>query len=223
MKNKDNQLKLLDVGCGDGKFLDYIKENKVLNINSFGLDPTNESALKCSNKGHKVFCMDTKKFKANFQNELFDTITSFHVLEHIANPKTFMQELVSLIQPTGEIFISTPFSPMDFELQWFDPLNHPPHHMGRWNISSYRKLALELELNVEFFMPEPSSLINSTLNSFFFSKYGTSIKVSKKEKIISILKTPNRFIFHLYKQSKREKVLNRRAANVILVKFTKKL
>jgi len=79
MKNKDNQLKLLDVGCGDGKFLDYIKENKVLNINSFGLDPTNESALKCSNKGHKVFCMDTKKFKANFQNELFDTITSFHV------------------------------------------------------------------------------------------------------------------------------------------------
>jgi 2-polyprenyl-3-methyl-5-hydroxy-6-metoxy-1,4-benzoquinol methylase len=52
--------------------------------------------------------------------------------EHIAKPKEFVQEILSILHPLGNIYLSTPYSPMDFELEWYDVLNNPPHHMGRW-------------------------------------------------------------------------------------------
>lgn len=222
LKNNDQQHKLLDVGCGDGVFFDFISKSKSKNITFFGLDTTKESAEKCLQKGYDVYCTDIQGFKSAHNDEYFDAITVFHVLEHIANPKEFLKELISLTSPAGAVYSSTPYSPMDFEFDWFDILNHPPHHMGRWNLKSYKKMAEMLELNVEIFMPERTSLISSTMQSFMFSLQGNLYNRSRLNILLNIIKNPIKFSSHLIKQSKRDKVIGERAANVVLLKFTKK-
>lgn len=214
--NNNIHSKLLDVGCGDGNFLDFAKESKSKNVNFFGLDPTKQSVEKCLQKGHDVYCMDIEGFKSDHKDERFDAITAFHVLEHIAYPREFLKELASLLRPGGAVYLSTPYSPMDFEIDWFDILNHPPHHMGRWNLKSYRNLAETLELNVEFFMPNRSKLISSVIQSFMFALYGNLVKRTKSNILNSIIKNPIKFSSHLINQYKRDTVLGKRAANVIL-------
>ena len=221
LSKKTKKINLLDVGCGDGLFFDFITNNGNLEIDLYGLDPTPSSIEKCEKKGYKVFCMDIQKFKSTNKNNLFDVVTAYHVLEHIANPNQFLQELAGLIKPGGEIYISTPYSPMDFELQWYDVLNHPPHHMGRWNLNSYKKIAEILGLQIEIFMPPPRNLFKSAALSFMFSIYGPE-KIQSKIKILkAIIRYPFRFLRHLKSQSNRAKISEKRAANVILVKLTK--
>jgi len=219
--SKDKSLKLLDVGCGDGRFFDKIVLSNN-NIDFYGLDTTQSSVDTCNKKGYKVFCMDIEKFKTEYKGYHFDAITLYHVLEHISNPKEFLCELVSLINPSGAIYISTPYSPMDFEVQWFDVLNHPPHHMGRWNLESYTKLAEVTNLKIDIFMPESIKLIKSTIQSFQFSLFGTQKMITKLNILKKIILHPLKFSLHLYKQFKRDKVNGKRAANVILVRFSKK-
>ena len=100
--NKNKQSKLLDIGCGDGRFLDFLHNSKNTGIEYFGLDPTKGSVEKCLQKGHNVYCMDIQEFKSTHTEEYFDAITIFHVLEHIANPKDFLKELVGLTSPGGQ-------------------------------------------------------------------------------------------------------------------------
>lgn len=221
LSKESKNINLLDVGCGDGQFFDSIVQTNNSKIDFYGLDPSSGSIETCKNKGYKVFCMDIQKFKSIHRDKLFDVVTAYHVLEHIADPKKFLKELAGLIKPFGAIYISTPYSPMDFELEWYDVLNHPPHHMGRWNLNSYSKIAEMLGLKFEVFMPEPEKLLKTAILSFMFSIYGP-IKIKSKIKILkNMIRYAVQFLNHLNQQSKRIKILGKRASNVILVKFTK--
>lgn len=216
LSSESKDIKLLDVGCGDGQFFDAIVNSKRSQIDFCGLDSTIGSIEICKNKNYKVFCMDIQKFKSLYKDSLFEAVTAYHVLEHISNPSNFVKELSTLLSPNGSIYISTPYSPMDFELDWFDVLNHPPHHMGRWNEKSYRMLATNLNMDIEIFMPEANTVFQSTINSLIFNRLG--IKSLKKfEKIMMIGKYPFRFIKYYLLQRNRDKVNGLRAANTILV------
>ena len=218
-KADSKNLKLVDIGCGDGNFLDFAN-TLTKNIEYFGLDTTKNSVDICLKKNHNVHCMNVLEFKMKFPNDHFDIITAFHVLEHIANPLDFINELLGLLNKDGFILLSTPYSPMNFELNWFDILNHPPHHMGRWSLSSYQKVSEVLDLDMEVFMPQSQSFIVSAFNSFIFSIYGNSRGIGKINVIKNALIHPIMFFEHLLRQYKRERVNNKRAANVILVKLS---
>jgi 2-polyprenyl-3-methyl-5-hydroxy-6-metoxy-1,4-benzoquinol methylase len=221
LSKEKGKLKLLDVGCGDGQFFDRIVKNKNLNVAPYGLDPTIGSVDICKSKGHNAFCMTVQEFKSFYNESDFDVVTAYHVLEHIADPKNFLTALTDLINPAGAVYISTPYSPMDFELEWYDVLNHPPHHMGRWNLKSYKKIAEVLGLEMEVFMPEATSFVKSAITSFLFSIYGP-VKTKAKIKILKgILKHPFKFMNHLLRQSMRSRISGKRTSNVILVKLKK--
>lgn len=174
---KGNNIKLLDVGCGDAQFFDQIALLKNQNIDFYGIDTTTDSVKKCTDKGYKVVCMDVQKFKSINKDSLFNVIVSFHCLEHVAKPKEFLEELLSIMDPLGAIYISTPYSPMDFELEWHDVLNNPPHHTGRYNLKSYYKIAEILGLKLEVFMPTPPRILNSAIQSFMYSIYGNTYNI----------------------------------------------
>jgi 2-polyprenyl-3-methyl-5-hydroxy-6-metoxy-1,4-benzoquinol methylase len=217
--------KLLDVGCGDGKFFDAFLKVNNSEIELIGIDPTVESIQKCIKKGYTAYSMNTQTFKEAYPDILFDYIVSFHCLEHIANPTKFIEELSSLLNRSGSLLISTPYSPMTIEIGWFDVLNHPPHHLGRWNKKSYQRLADSLDLTVEFFAPEPGGILASTMESFLMSEFDmvfSRIENPKRKLIEKTLQKPLKFIKHLFKQTFRERLLEKTAPNVVLVKFTKK-
>jgi len=44
-----------------------------------------------------------------FKNEMFDTIISIDVLEHVPNPEKFVSEIFRVMKPNGNVILSTPF------------------------------------------------------------------------------------------------------------------
>ena len=133
--------KLLDVGCGKGDFLHSL--DFIPNDNKFALDLNEPAVVECRRQGFQAFCgtMDTALAAGFLRAGEFPVVTSFHCLEHVDQPVEFVRSLVGAVAPGGRLFISTPYSPMSFESDWFDILNHPPHHMTRWNLAAYRRLA----------------------------------------------------------------------------------
>lgn len=154
---------ILDVGCGSGKFLatlESLRPKKAL-----GLDLNRSAILECRQKGLDAFCGSMRlalQEKMAVPHE-FHYVSSFHCLEHVDDPVHFCRELLNLLALSGRIFLSTPYSPMSLEGDWFDVMNHPPHHMTRWSLSAYRHLAKALGLNLEFHAPAVSSLRQALL------------------------------------------------------------
>jgi 2-polyprenyl-3-methyl-5-hydroxy-6-metoxy-1,4-benzoquinol methylase len=221
INSKDESISLLDVGCGECHFFDKISEKKLINFTLTGLDPTARSAEEGIKKGYNVLCMTVEELKIYYPKASFDVITLFHVLEHVSNPKIFIENLLPLLKPTGTLFLSTPYSPMDFEVEWFDALNHPPHHLSRWNAKAYSVLANELELELNIFMPKANHFVRAAMQSFNFVLYGPGKIIGVKEQFATIMKHPLKFFKHIVSQYSRETVNGQTASNEILVKLTK--
>ncbi|MFH1457236.1 MAG: class I SAM-dependent methyltransferase [Patescibacteria group bacterium] len=216
---KKGNIELLEVGCGSGIFLEMLQDKK--DIKAIGLDTTPESVEKCKQKKLEVYCQDLNDYKKNFDKK-FDYIVAFHCLEHVPDPKNLIRSMLEVLKPNGKLFISTPYSPLIFEPLWFDPQNHPPHHMTRWNNKSYQELANQLKLNVSFFSPPADSALKRTiytLNLFWNSRSNLE---SPARVLIRALKNPVFSFKEFIRQTKRNKINGRVASNVILVKLNRK-
>ncbi len=94
---------LLDVGCGTGYFLQIAQENK---WTVCGIEP-NEAARNIANKTTNNVVFETEHlFKFN-QNS-FDVITLWHVLEHLPDLENHISILKSLLKPNGTLIIAVP-------------------------------------------------------------------------------------------------------------------
>lgn len=113
--------RVLDIGCGEGNFLDKIKN---LVDYSLGSEFNQTAISRCREKGLNV----TSK-PLNSITEKFDFICMFQILEHISSPKQFIEEVLNLLEPGGLLFIATP-NPYGAWCSSTKPsvLNLPPHH-----------------------------------------------------------------------------------------------
>lgn len=106
LQNKNN-IKILDYGCNTGYFLHFIKKrypNK--NFELCGAD-INEHALRYAEHKYKQFNF----FQINdelFNKEKFDIIILSHVLEHVADTKTFLRNIKKILKDSGELIIAVP-------------------------------------------------------------------------------------------------------------------
>jgi len=94
---------ILDVGCGDGFFLDEAKKR---NWNVYGTEYREEAVQKCSAKG--ISMKQGKLSSLNYQPEFFDLITSFEVIEHINNPSEEISAFNKILRMRGGVYLTTP-------------------------------------------------------------------------------------------------------------------
>ncbi len=134
--------KLLDVGCGDGRFLRYAREQ---GFEVWGIDFDKKSVENVKrNLGiDTVFAMSLQEFYeyAKEKNLKFDVITFFDVLEHQDKPREFLEMVKGLLKEGGYIAGSMPnrerlFVEMDWKYFHWD---YPPHHFLRFSKSSLEK------------------------------------------------------------------------------------
>ena len=149
----------------------------------------------------------------------FPAVTSFHCLEHVPQPVAFVRALLKTMAPGGRVFVSTPYSPMSFESDWFDIMNHPPHHMTRWNLNAYQRLADLLGAKMRYFVPL-SLPARKALNIFRVKQYGPNRRPGRA-RLLKDLLCHFPAILRLYqKQKERARTSRVGAADVILVEFT---
>jgi SAM-dependent methyltransferase len=168
--------KILDVGCGEGRALAFLKQFYRGTLE--GVDLSAESAKACLNRGFRAFSGDFVELMnlGVLSEKSYDWVLSFHCLEHVSNPLGFVKQMVRLLKPSGSLLISTPLSPMSFESDYFDIMNFPPHHMTRWNIKAYETLATILELEHKIHLPEARPWWRRALHSFKLKTLGRTIR-----------------------------------------------
>lgn len=94
---------IIDVGCGDGHFLQVAKTR---NWNVYGVEFTKEAVEVCQSKGieMKIGPLSKNCYSADF----FDIITSFEVIEHINNPSQEAQAFQKFLRTGGLLYVTTP-------------------------------------------------------------------------------------------------------------------
>ena len=95
--------KLIDVGCGRGRFL---VEAKKRGWEVYGTEFSDKAVQLCTEKG---ITMKQGVLNPNdFELGTFDVAVSFEVLEHINNPQSEMANIASLVRQGGLFYCTTP-------------------------------------------------------------------------------------------------------------------
>ncbi|KAH8741604.1 hypothetical protein FG386_003376 [Cryptosporidium ryanae] len=96
---------LLDVGCGNGRFMDCVKESRALFLGTDRCRSLLDSA-KTRNNSLEVFIDDC--IKLNLRSNSFDGIVCIAVLHHLSTPErryTAVSELVRCLRKGGTLLI----------------------------------------------------------------------------------------------------------------------
>lgn len=95
--------KLLDVGCGNGTFLQVMK---ALGWQTVGLEPDPKACEFARSVGLEM--VQGSLQDAPFEAESFDAITLNHVIEHLHDPARDLEVCWRLLKPGGTLWITTP-------------------------------------------------------------------------------------------------------------------
>jgi 2-polyprenyl-3-methyl-5-hydroxy-6-metoxy-1,4-benzoquinol methylase len=99
----DTHPSLLDVGCGNGEFLEVAAECgwKVV-----GVDPDPKAVAKAKELGLEVYQGGVEVFQG--KQTFFDFISLSHVIEHVHSPPELLKACFDLLRPGGMLWIETP-------------------------------------------------------------------------------------------------------------------
>jgi 2-polyprenyl-3-methyl-5-hydroxy-6-metoxy-1,4-benzoquinol methylase len=95
-----NKGKILDIGAGTGEFLLVAKNDGWQTI---GIEPSERAKSIALNKGVSIVELTTE-----LEDQYFDVISMWHVLEHVPDLNKQIKELKRLLKPTGTLIIAVP-------------------------------------------------------------------------------------------------------------------
>ena len=84
--------RVLDVGCGDGTLMKFLKENK--NVDARGFEISKTKAQNCIGKGLSVIEGDAEKELQQFPNSSFDYAILSQTLQAFYNPEKVIDDLL---------------------------------------------------------------------------------------------------------------------------------
>lgn len=103
---KGDQNKILDVGCGTGANFKVL--SKFGDVE--GVDNKKEALDFCQSKGFKNVFLDNARH-LNFQDESFNLLTAFDLLEHLEDDEKALSEFHRVLKKDGFLFILVPACP----------------------------------------------------------------------------------------------------------------
>ena len=88
----ENNTRVLDVGCGDGILMKYLKDNK--NIDTRGLEISKNNVQVCIGKGLTVIEGNAEKDLQQFPNSSFDYVILSQTLQAFYKPEKVINDLL---------------------------------------------------------------------------------------------------------------------------------
>ena len=93
-----NNKKVLDVGCGDGTLMEYLKVTQKNDVR--GLEPQKNLVQKCISKGLSVIEGDAEKELVQFPEKSFDYVVLSQTLQAFLNPEEVLNQLLRIGKQT---------------------------------------------------------------------------------------------------------------------------
>jgi len=142
---------VLDIGCGDGSLLAYLRETR--QVQPYGVELSTLACDLARQKGIPVLQADVTQ-DVNGLPEHVDYIVLSEVLEHITNPETlllrvrdrFTKRLLIDIPNTGALNDRLRLLLGRFPKQW---VFHAGEHVRFWTVADFLFLCRQLEYEVE--------------------------------------------------------------------------
>jgi ubiquinone/menaquinone biosynthesis C-methylase UbiE len=94
---------LLDIGCSIGATINAAEQ---LGWKATGVDISRAAVEHCRKQGWD--CHTTEGLELPFENETFDVVTHWHVLEHVENVAETLSEWRRVLKPGGLMILETP-------------------------------------------------------------------------------------------------------------------
>lgn len=125
--------RILDVGCGTGATLRYLKTHNYVNLE--GLEVSRRAVEVLS--GHGITMHHARLPNLPMPDQQFDVVIASQVLEHIIRRRKFLSELRRILKPTGASILFVPDNCLG-------PIDEPSH------VVKFTKDSLKKELSVYF-------------------------------------------------------------------------
>jgi SAM-dependent methyltransferase len=189
MCDRPRDIAILEIGCGNGAFLDRCVDAGFTNVT--GMELSESAIAHCRRKGHAV--IDTMIQDIAKTDQRFDRVFAFQVLEHVPDPAAFLLSATDVLSSEGQLIVTTPNKSAFHRRYRWNLLDLPPHHMSRWDAQSYRTITQSLGLPLRQLHDEP-------LARYHYRYYTNSLIEHLPRRSIrrSLMKLVTRFGFAMY-------------------------
>ena len=152
---------ILEIGCGAGRFRDNFKDD----IEYWGIEPCTSAATLASASLTHVLNGTYDEVASKIPDHHFDLIVCNDVIEHMPDPKRFLQDIRKKIVKDGAMIVSVPNvrnAVTLFELlikgdfQYVDAGVLDYTHLHLFTMKSFTRMAEESGWHVELCRPLPS-------------------------------------------------------------------
>ena len=163
------RLRVLDAGCGVGYGTAWLNNvaNLVVGIDN-ELGALNLAQHKYKKKNSVFINMDVTMM--GFEDQCFDVIVAFEVIEHIKQQYRFLKEVQRILKPKGYFIVSTPFKK--------DRSSDNPFHVKELNFDDFSALLKSFFPMCEFYAQYRKTNIIAKLLSHIDFKSKLSEKIS---------------------------------------------
>ncbi len=169
---KDGEL-VLDVGCGDGNFFSYLPS-----VQYIGLELNDSAVAEAHSRGLKVFAETIEEW-AQENPGTADVVCAFQVLEHVMNPRSFLDSCIKCLRSGGRLIISVPSADSFLPYSINNLLNLPPHHVSWWSDQSLKYIG-EL-FNLEFIDQYNDLLADEHLEAYLNTLVVRALDIKKNK------------------------------------------
>jgi SAM-dependent methyltransferase len=142
----------VEVGCGFGEFVARVLREKPATV--FEGYEQNPSAVKIArDKGIPVRLMSLEEL-AEAHPGNYAAVCAFQVLEHVADPKSFVNAACKVLCSGGRLILGLP-NAESFLRHQFNILDMPPHHVTRWTAEALKQVERWFPLKIRRICYEP--------------------------------------------------------------------
>jgi len=96
--------KILDLGCGTGRFISLLKDD----YETYGMDISEWAVSEARKRNCSTTFLNHSLEQSDMFSFQFNGIVAINVIEHFANPEAMLEKLHSNIKPGGYLFIHMP-------------------------------------------------------------------------------------------------------------------
>jgi len=113
-------MKMLEIGCGRGEFLNGFKQN---GLDVFGIDISQQSKRINKNIDIDIDICNVEKEEMPHSDNTFDFVFSKSLIEHLSSPDHFLNECYRVLKPGGQILTLVPDWESNYKI-YFDDYTH---------------------------------------------------------------------------------------------------